>query len=40
MFYDSATKRIVGSKEKGLKKDYFGDTLKVEIPDDEDLPFR
>ena len=40
MFYDSATKRIVGNKEKGLKKDYFGDTLKVEIPDDEDLPFR
>lgn len=40
MFYDSATKRIVGSKEQGLKKDYFGDTLKVEIPDDEDLPFR
>lgn len=40
MFYDSATKRIVGSKEQGLKKDYFGDTLKVDIPDDEDLPFR
>lgn len=39
MHYDSTTKRITGNKEQGLKVDYFGGKLDIEIPDDEDLPF-